>query len=73
MSETEFIKEYSLFYGIGAVGYCVSKDEKYLGFKGDLLVSYHHVTKGLSIALANIDERGILPEVVRNLQSDVIS
>jgi hypothetical protein len=37
------------------------------------LISHHGVTKGFSIAPANIDERDVLPEVVEGLRGDVIA
>jgi hypothetical protein len=70
------IKRYkwtSPFKGLGGVGYCAAKDQKYFGFKGHLLVSSEGVAKALSIAPADRDERDILPEVVSGLTGDVIA
>lgn len=61
------------FKGEGAVGYCAAKDEKYFGFKGHLLITAEGVTKMISVAPANIDERDVLPEVVFGLQGDIIA
>jgi len=66
-------KRTSPFRGIAAVGYCASKDEKYYGFKGHLLISPHGATKALSVTSANIDERDVLPEVTYGLTGDVIA
>jgi hypothetical protein len=66
-------KRKSPFKGLGAVGYCAAKDEKYFGFKGYLLISSEGATKALSIAAANEDERDILPEVALGLTGDVIA
>lgn len=66
-------KRSSPFRGLGAVGYCAAKDQKYFGFKGHLLISCEGVTKGLSVAAANIDERDILPEVALGLTGDIIA
>ncbi len=70
------IKRYkwtSPFKGLGAVGYCAAKDQKYFGFKGHLLISSEGITKAISIAPANRDERDILPEVAFGLTGDVIA
>ena len=66
-------KRSSPFRGTGAVGYCASKDEKYFGFKGHLLVSVEGVTKGFCFSPANVDERDMLPNVVGNLSGDIIA
>lgn len=57
----------------GAVGYCASKDEKYFGFKGHILVTKDGVTKAIEIAPANIDERDVLPELTSNTKADIIA
>jgi hypothetical protein len=66
-------KRKSPFKGLGAVGYCAAKDQKYFGFKGHLLISSEGATKALSIAAANDDERDVLPEVAFGLTGDVIA
>lgn len=66
-------KRDNLFSGEGGIGYCAAKDVKYFGFKGHLLVTQEGVTRSLSIAAANIDERDVLPEVSLNLQGDTIA
>lgn len=67
------IKRSKLFKTEGAVGYCAAKDEKYFGFKGHLLMTPEGITKRLSVAAANIDERDMLPEVTQGLKGDVIA
>lgn len=70
------IKRYkwtSPFKGLGAIGYCAAKDQKYFGYKGHLLISSAGVTKAFSIAPANRDERDILPEVAFGLTGDLIA
>lgn len=57
-------KRSSPFRSLGAVGYCAAKDQKYFGFKGHLLISSEGVTKGLSVAPADIDERDVLPKLL---------
>lgn len=66
-------KRRSPFKGLGAVGYCAAKDQKYFGFKGHVLVSSHGVTKAFSMAPADIDERDLLPEVAIGLTGDLIA
>jgi len=70
------IKRYKrsrLFKEEGGVGYCAAKDMKYFGFKGHLLMTPQGVTKCISIASAQIDERDVLPEVVEGLTGDIIA
>lgn len=55
------------FRGIGSVGYCAAKDEKYFGFKGHLLISSSGVPLSFTLAPANVDERDVLPELVEGL------
>lgn len=66
-------KRSSPFRGLGAVGYCAAKDQKYFGFKGHLLISSEGVTKGLSVTPADIDERDVLPEVALGLTGDTLA
>jgi len=66
-------KKSNLFRGEGGIGYCAAKDVKYFGFKGHLLITQEGVTRFISIAAANIDERDVLPEVCLNLQGDTIA
>jgi len=66
-------KKSNVFRGEGGIGYCAAKDVKYFGFKGHLLITQEGVTRSISIAPANIDERDILPEVALNLTGDVIA
>lgn len=61
------------FRGIGAVGYCAAKDEKYFGFKGHLIISPPGLPISFTIAPANIDERDVLPELVQGLRGMIIA
>jgi len=61
------------FRGIGAVGYCAAKDEKYFGFKGHLIISPHGLPISFAIAPANVDERDVLPELTQGLQGMIIA
>jgi len=66
-------KRKSPFKGLGAVGYCAAKDQKYFGFKGYLLISPEGATRAFSMAAANEDERDLLPEVALGLTGDIIA
>jgi hypothetical protein len=59
--------------GIGSVGYCAAKDQKYFGFKYHLVISPEGATKALTVALANQDERDILTEIVFGVTGDLIA
>ncbi len=67
-------KKSSPFAGQGAIGYCASKDEKYFGFKGNLMVTAEGATRAFAIAPANVDERDVLPELASAIESgDIIA
>lgn len=38
-------------------GFCAAKQEKYYGFKGDLLINLSGVITGITVTAANVDER----------------
>lgn len=61
------------FRGIGDVGYCAAKDQKYFGFKGHLIISPHGLPISFTIAPANVDERDVLPELVQGLRGMIIA
>jgi hypothetical protein len=61
------------FAGIGAVGYCAAKSEKYFGFKGHLVISASGLPIAFTIAAANIDERDVVPELVKDMQGMLIA
>lgn len=61
------------FAGIGAVGYCAAKGEKYFGFKGHLVISASGLPIAFTIAPANIDERDVVPELVKDMQGLLIA
>ena len=47
--------------------YCASKQEKYYGFEGHLLVNLSGMIKGFTIAAANVDEREVAPDITGNM------
>ena len=62
-----------LFEEEAAYGYCASKDEKYFGFKGNLLINSEGIITDITVTAANIDERDSLREIVKGLQEIVIA
>jgi hypothetical protein len=62
-----------IFKGEAAYGYCASKDEKYYGFKGNLLVNSGGVITDMTVTPANIDERHSLWDLVNEIQGTVIA
>lgn len=66
-------KRSKLFKEEGAVGYCAAKNEKYFGFKGNILITQEGAMKMISVTPANVDERDVLPEVTIGLQGDIIA
>lgn len=57
-----------VFKGEVAYGYCATKQEKYYGFKGHLIISSIGAVTTATFAQANIDERDICPELVEKLR-----
>ena len=53
-----------VFKGDASYGYCASKDEKYYGLSGHVMISYIGVISGLTVTAANADEREALWEIV---------
>lgn len=61
-----------LFDGYAAYGYCASKDEKYYGFKGHLIVSLDGITTSFNATPANVDEREAMLEMVSDIKGLII-
>ena len=61
-----------LFMAEADFGYCSSKDEKYYGFHGHLVISSQGVITGFSLTAANISEREALWEVVDGINGLLI-
>lgn len=55
-----------------ALRYCASKDEKYYGFHGHLVISAEGVITGFSLTAANVSERETLWDVVDGIQGLLI-
>lgn len=55
------------FRGEAAYGYCATKNEKYYGFKGHLIVSLSGVATHFTVTRANVDERDVLPELIEHV------
>lgn len=55
-----------IFKGNAAYGYCASKDEKYYGFKGNVLINSYGVITNFTMTAANVDEREALWEMTTN-------
>lgn len=62
-----------IFKGAAAYGYCASKDEKYYGFKGNVLISSEGIITGITVTPANIDERKSLWDVIEGVVGMVIA
>lgn len=61
-----------IFKGDATYGYCASKDEKYYGFKGHVLISISGVISTFSLTAANVDERDALWEMLGGIRGLVI-
>lgn len=57
-------KNCQLFTGEASFGYCASKDEKYYGFHGHLVISAEGVITGFCLTGANVSEREALWDIV---------
>lgn len=60
-------KNCRLFAGSANFGYCATKDEKYYGFKGHLVISLEGVITGFTLTPANGSERDALWEAASDL------
>ncbi|SUD90291.1 IS982 family transposase [Psychrobacter phenylpyruvicus] len=56
------------FKADASFSYCASKQEKYYGFAGHLLINMSGMIKGFTFASACIDERDVAPEITHNVQ-----
>ena len=48
-------------------GHCASKDEKYYGFHGHLVINFNGVITGFTVTAANADEREAMFEITENI------
>lgn len=53
-------------------GYCASKDRKYYGFQAHLLTDVRGIPVDISITAANVDERDVAYELVKNIKGLLI-
>lgn len=66
-------RRHGSFKSIAEYGYCAAKDEKYYGFKGNLLISSEGVIIDIVITAANIDERESLLDMTDHIQDHVLA
>lgn len=57
-----------IFKEHGAYGYCATKQEKYYGFKGHIVISSIGIVTTATCAAANKDERDVCPELMGKIQ-----
>ncbi|TAL44073.1 MAG: IS982 family transposase [Methylovulum sp.] len=60
------------FNGEAGYGYCASKDEKYYGFEGHVVVNDEGIICGYTFAAATIDERDVLQDMTEGLKGLLI-
>ena len=65
-------KHCRLFIGEADFGYCASKDEKYYGFHGHLVISVEGVITGFSLTAANVSQREALWDVIDGIKGLLI-
>lgn len=56
-----------VFKGNAAYGYCATKQERYYGFRGHIVISSMGIITSATFTAANIDERDVCPSLVRNI------
>jgi hypothetical protein len=61
-----------LFSGETGFGYCATKDEKYYGFRGHLVISLEGVITGFSLTPANGSEREAVWEITNGISGLLI-
>lgn len=62
-----------IFRGEAGYGYCASKDEKYYGFKGNILINTEGVITDITVTAANVDERESLWDIVQSIRGVVLA
>lgn len=60
------------FKSNASYGYCAAKQEKYYGFKGNLLRNLSGVITGLTLTAANVDERDSMFDVIAHVKKLLI-
>jgi len=61
------VQQSCCFQGVASHSYCASKDEKYYGFEGHIVINTEGVICGYTFAPAHIDER----DVVQDMTDDI--
>jgi hypothetical protein len=62
-----------IFRGEAAYSHCASKDEKYYGLKGNVLINTEGIITDITTTAANIDERDSLWDVVKEIEGMIIA
>ena len=62
-----------IFKSEASYGYCAAKDEKYYGFKGNLLISSEGIITDITVTAANVDERESLWDIIRSIHGIVLA
>mgnify|MGYP002084285382 FL=1 len=62
-----------IFRGEAAYSYCASKDERYYGFKGNVIINSEGVITDITTTSANIDERDSLWDVIKEIEGMIIA
>lgn len=60
------------FKGEAGYGYCASKDKKYYGFEGYILINFNGIICDYTFAPANIDERDVVQDMTDNIHGLLI-
>ncbi len=66
------VRKCKSFKGYASYGYCASKDMKYYGFHGHLLVDERGIPVELTLTAANVDERDAAYEIINNIKGLLI-
>lgn len=66
------VKRSRCFKGEAGFSYCAAKDQKYYGFEGHLMTSDEGVICGQTFAMASLDERDVIHDIVGNIQGLLI-
>lgn len=61
-----------IFKGEAAYSYCATKKEFYYGFHGHLVINSIGVISAGTFTAANVDERDVCPELMKNIQGLVL-
>lgn len=61
-----------LFCTKASFSYCAAKQEKYYGFRGNMIIDFSGVISGITITSANIDERISLLDITGKIQGLMI-